>query len=64
MRHTTQARAVPVNLASLGVESGFLTGLFLELFRVQGTGLAGSGAFFADFRCDGVDGLGRFIGIV
>lgn len=63
MRHTTQARAVPVDLAGLGVESGFLASLLLELFRVHAS-LAGCSSLFADLRGDGVEGLGRGVGVV
>lgn len=37
MGHATQARAVPVDLASLGVERGRLIHLLLELLGVQAT---------------------------
>lgn len=66
VRHAAQAGAVPVDLAGLGVEGGFLAGLLLELLgRLHGIAAVGGRtggllllSFFADARRDGVEGWG------
>jgi hypothetical protein len=62
--HATEARAVPVDLASLRVECGLLASLFLKLLGVQttfqsgGLGRLRGGAFLTDLGSNGVEGLG------
>lgn len=78
MSHSTQAGAVPVDLAGLRVEGGFLAGLLFELlgrlhgalaegellcWGLFGIGLGGGGfPFFADPGLDGVEGGEGFFG--
>lgn len=68
--HTTEARAVPVDLASLGVECSLLASLFLKLLGVQttfqsgGLGSLRGGAFLADLGSNGIEGLGAGVIVI